>query len=290
MGEQVKDMIDLMYYNRYMTKRTILLFLAVLVLIIPVYGMQSCDYITGEKPGSETTITAGLDGTQWKLISIDNINLLNDSYIYFQFSDNSSFWSYAGVNFIGGKYVITGNNTLSFTDMDSTAMASYNQALMDQEKGFWQALGTVSTYRLNGNKLEMNDTAGANVLIFEQLPEYAMNPANLNNTEWRLSQIEEITVPADVSVKLSFLGDGKARCYAGKYITDITYFASGDNLRITGMSVVYDDINKLQELAKSERRHIEYSSKIDRVVCYRFQTDRLEFYTLMGDTLVFLRE
>jgi heat shock protein HslJ len=265
-------------------------FLAVLMLVVSVCGLQSCDYITGEKPVGDIVIATRLGGTQWKIISINKKDLLKNTYIYFQFNDDGSFWGYAGVNFIEGSYSVAGNNSLSFTGGIYTMIGSENQALVDQEKDFGNALDAVSICRLTVNGLEMNDSTGTNVLSFEQLPEYAMDPADLNGTKWRLSMVNEITIPADVSLTLSFQGDNKAVSKAGKYITDIEYVAHGDNLWIIEMRVVIDNPRNLFELEETEHRHLDYAEKIYSVVCYRLHTDKLEFFTLTGDTLVFLPE
>jgi heat shock protein HslJ len=250
---------------------------------------QSCDYITGEKPASES-MGVRLGGTQWKVTSINNVALLRDSYIYFQFNDDSSFWACAGVNFAEGKYSVSENSALSFTGGIYTMIGIFDQALIDQEKDFGHALETVSSWSFNGNSLEMKNSAGMSVLGFEQLPEYTMNPVDLIRTKWRLNQVNGIPVPPEVSVRFSFTGDNRAVSKAGEYTTDIKYSAMGDNLMITQMRVAIHNPKDLFELEDSERTNIDYAWKIYAVVCYRLRPDKLEFFTFRGDTLVFLRE
>jgi heat shock protein HslJ len=266
----------------------------------------SCDYVTGALPSSpidppkappldimmplpESFISAIADapGTQWKLVSLYGKPPAGDSYVYLQFADDSSYWGYDGVNYYGGDYVVSTGDSFRFINGMQTLILVEDKKLMVQEDTYLQSFDTIISYHLADRTLTFSDETGAPVLVFRQLPEYAMDPSALDGTKWQLSMVDRFPIPADISVTISFLGDNRADCDAGKYYNYIKYSAKGDDFRITESGVDKKDIDILPELIQSERKNIEYYSKIQYVINFCLTPDFLVFFTLKGEILIF---
>jgi hypothetical protein len=82
-----------------------------------------------------------LEGTQWKLISMDDKGILANSYISLSFTENTA-GGYSGVNSYGGKYWIDNPNTLFVYDMTSTLIGG-DESLIQQESAYYKYLTAV---------------------------------------------------------------------------------------------------------------------------------------------------
>jgi heat shock protein HslJ len=58
-------------------------------------------------------------------------------------------------------------DSLRLSDLFWTEMACMDpEGIMDQEQAYFQALDAVATYRMDGDRLEVFDEAGAQILAF----------------------------------------------------------------------------------------------------------------------------
>ncbi|WP_414980627.1 META domain-containing protein [Congregibacter sp.] len=113
--------------------------------------------------------TATLPTTYWRLLSINGQCLATpegarEIHLVMRDSDGSVS-GFAGCNRFKGSYTIDGN-ALSFTPLASTMMAC-PEAQMQIEQNVHQSIGRVTAWRLEGQTLELYDTDGDSLMVFD---------------------------------------------------------------------------------------------------------------------------
>lgn len=253
-----------------------------LVTLLPAAGMTGCSVITGQapdisKPGEE------LDGTQWKLVNLDGSQLVPGSYISLYFRENGKIWGFAGCNYFGGDYSTSGNGTLRFSELTMTLLGCPDEDISDQEKAYFDAITAVASCSLEENHLEMYDDTGRKVLVFEQLTEYAMDPADLVGTRWTLASVNGEPVTTEEPVIIYFEGDNSATGEAGSFKQEFSYRASGDNMEWYSSRAFWSS----EVPSEEEMELARYTGMIAQGTSYLLSQDKLEIFTYKGDTLVY---
>jgi heat shock protein HslJ len=109
---------------------------------------------------------ASLQGTQWALATLGGESPLPDKAPSAEFSEDQISGS-TGCNTYFGTYEASGDE-LSVGAVAVTEMWCMEpEGVMDQEQAFLAALASVSSYRLAGERLELQNSTGETVLTFE---------------------------------------------------------------------------------------------------------------------------
>ena len=223
-----------------------------------------------------------LDGTQWSLIEINGKGLIEGSYISLYFH-NGSVEGSAGCNTYGVDYSTEEPNILKIPMPGMTEEAcSSPEGVLEQEQEYVNTLSSAAFYSISDNKLEIYGPGNKKLLVFERIPEYPMDPADLVGTSWQLISMNGDPVIEGLSVTLYFDSDSEASGHAGCFDYVLPYTASGDDIR-WGMSTRRDG-ELPQEL---ENQALRYTASVMWVSNYRLTPGMLELYTSKGDTLVY---
>lgn len=111
-----------------------------------------------------------LVGTQWVLQSFgapgSESATVGETAVTLEFSNNGQVDGNAGCNSFSGSYQVVEGNTLAFGEIISTLMACVDTAQMDQEILYLEALQTVSTFQIEGDRLIVTYDDGQSVLNF----------------------------------------------------------------------------------------------------------------------------
>jgi heat shock protein HslJ len=225
---------------------------------------------------------SGLDGTQWSLIEINEKEIIEGSYISLYFR-NGSVQGSAGCNVYGADYSTEEPDILEIQMLTMTQMACYfPYGVLEQEEEYLDTLSNAAHYSITYNELEIYSPGNEKLLVFEKIPEYSMDPADLVGTGWQLVSMNGEPVLEGLSITLTFESDSEASGRAGCFDYVLHYTASGDDIG-WGMSTRRDG-----ELPRElERQALRYTDSVMWVANYRLATDRLELYTSKGDTLVY---
>jgi heat shock protein HslJ len=106
-----------------------------------------------------------LRDTAWELESLTGNDLLPGTTITLEFSGDQVSGS-AGCNQYGGNYQ-AGESSLSVGDVFSTEMGCLEpEGILDQETAYLATLMTAARYQIVGNRLEILDEAGTQILVF----------------------------------------------------------------------------------------------------------------------------
>jgi heat shock protein HslJ len=129
--------------------------LAALAMMTLISILAACD-LTG---------TNDLEGTSWGLVSLTGNELLADTMITLEFSENEVSGT-GGCNHYGGSYQISGNS-LTIGDVFATEMACPEPpGVLEQEGDYLAALNVANSYQLTGDQLEILDEGGWQLLVF----------------------------------------------------------------------------------------------------------------------------
>jgi len=223
-------------------------------------------------------------GTEWVLVELNGAPPMDGSHITLEFAGDGV-GGYAGCNWYAHRYegrpVDPDTPGVTFT---LTARACAEQAFMDQEQVFWEALHSVAERRLSSaDRLEFYDAAGVAVLAFARQPQLDLNPADLVGTRWRLTSLggaaplegSEITLAFDSATELS--GHAGCRDYRA------TYQAEGDDLNLTFMEMLQLDCADEARLLQEG----EFMTLLGEATDYRRSQGELEIVTASGRNLLF---
>jgi len=150
------------------------------------------------------------------------------------FYEWGSFGGYAGLNSIGGEYVVYGDS-LVFENMYMTELAG-PESVMNKEGRFVNALNQVAGFKIYGNVLVLLDSEGKTLLTFER----HFEPLG----EWVLSDNPGVTVSFDGDGRL--VGHAPVNGFTGKYIIHGTALTFPEGFVKTLMAGS-DDMNKAED-------------------------------------------
>ena len=125
---------------------------------------------------------AALLDTEWVLVSLNGNALVEGKEVTLRFEEGSLEGS-GGCNSYGGNYTVSEDN-LSIDGVYATEMACMElDGIMAQERAYLDLLSAVTRYQVvqgqaGGNRLELYDEAGAQILAFVTLTSAGEVPAN----------------------------------------------------------------------------------------------------------------
>jgi heat shock protein HslJ len=169
----------------------------------------------GQTPPPSAGGNTGLEETHWRAIEVSGRAVpehdpKRDAYLHFQPGDRVA--GSDGCNRITGSYQLNGDR-VRFDRVAATQMAcTESQGI---EGPFQEALTKASRLTINGDRLELLDSAGLRVAVFSASPPApAASPSSgLAGTAWQLVKFEssdDTTLTPDDSAKytIEFAGEG----------------------------------------------------------------------------------
>jgi heat shock protein HslJ len=124
--------------------------------------LAACTTAEPDPPSAQDSI---LLDTEWELVSLNGDDLIEGRAITLRFEEASVEGS-GGCNTYGGSYTAS-EASLRLDGVYWTEMACMEpKGLMEQEQAYFQALNAAASYRVDGDRLELYDEAGAQILTF----------------------------------------------------------------------------------------------------------------------------
>lgn len=254
-----------------------------MLLLAAVVGLGACSGSSGTGgDGSASDGTPTLDGTQWSLSSIEDRSVVQGSHVSLYFREGTV-WGISGCNVYGGEYTTKKGDKLAITDLGATELACISpDGIMDQESEYLEYLGNSVAYDCDDGFLHLKGQSEQVRLVFDRKQEFAMNPADLVGSVWRLVSINDSQILEGLSITLSFDTETEATGSAGCFDYTLYYEAAGDDIRCGMHSARTADL--AEEL---DRQALQYTSSVKWAANYRLGTDILEIFTAKDDVLVF---
>ena len=124
--------------------------------------LAACATAEQDQPPAQSAV---LLDTEWMLVSLNGNALIEGKDITLRFGEGSLEGS-GGCNTYGGSYTAS-EDSLRLSGVYATEMACMEpKGIMDQERAYLNALNAAVRYRVDGDRLELYDEAGAQILAF----------------------------------------------------------------------------------------------------------------------------
>jgi heat shock protein HslJ len=225
--------------------------------------------------GCAGTAAPTLDGTRWQLVEMKGAKLPLHVLITLSFEKGQAGGS-GPCNGYGSEYTQDGAN-LSFGQVVSTLM--YCDGVMDYEVGYTDALGTVESFRLEGDLLRLLDESGSTVLVFGK-----PQAANLDGSSWKVTMVGETAVPEGVEASMGFAGGeitGKAGC--NNYFAGYSQEGAGLRFGAAGSTKMYCGEEGVMGLETA------FLGSLEKVRSFEIQMGRLALLDEAGVAVVYLK-
>ena len=221
---------------------------------------------------------ASLAGTEWTLTAYNNgqdavVSVLIGTEITAAFGDDGQVTGSAGCNNYFGSYEVDGE-TINFGLLGSTLMACAEpEGVMNQEMAYLEALGSVVTYHIEGDRLELIDADGTRVAQFT-----ALLPVSLAGTEWTLTaynngQEAVVSVLIGTEITAAFGDDGRLAGSAGCNTYGASYEVDGDQITLGPAVTTRMWCPEPEGIMDQENAFL---AALGSAATYRIQSDKLE--------------
>ena len=227
-----------------------------------------------------------LEGTTWWLIELNDEQLIHGTYISLSFYDNLAEGN-GGCNRYSGEYFTEDPNILNIQGPGRTeADCIEPEGVNDQENAYFKALSNAAIYEVSDDRLVIYGSDSQQLLVFEKIRRFRMDPADLIGTAWQLESMNSISILDGLSITLSFDTDNQASGRAGVFDYWLDYTANGDTIR-WGKATKRD--GQLPE--ELEKYALKYTDALEagNQHQYKLSEDLLEIFTSKGDTLIYKR-
>ncbi len=129
----------------------------------------------------ESTSSTGPDlvGTEWVLVSLRGRTLSEDAEITLEIKADDPYTVFGGhaiCNGYGGRNVATEYGAVEINTLDSTLIGCPG----DTERTYYESLQEAVAYRVRQERLEMRNTAGKTILVYERERELPDSGGELN--------------------------------------------------------------------------------------------------------------
>lgn len=193
-------------------------------LIISAAGLWMVVFILAACTPSDASQDGDLTGRVWVLTELNGKPPMAGTGISAQFSADGKVMGSAGCNRYNGSFTISGEN-ITFSSPLASTMMMCEQAIMDQESAYLQALAEVKTFSLTGNLLTFRGEEGANLLVFQAQSQ------DLANTDWQatfynngsqavVGVLEGSSLTASFAEGDNLSGNSGCNSYNGSYKVD----------------------------------------------------------------------
>lgn len=232
---------------------------------------------------TDTAAPAGLEGSDWLLVSLDGRGPLPDTNVTLRFKDGQA-TGYAGCNSYGGAYSAEGSRLVVPPIAVTLMLCAEPAGVMEQEMAYLEALqGEALVYQVAGERLQITNPNGHS-LLFSLQPEFPADPAALIGTRWRLVAMDDRAPLGGEPTTLIFDSATEVSGFAGCRDYRAAYQAGGDDILFPMLEMLAVDCTRGPDLLAQEGR---YTDLLGRATNFRQVDGRLEILTAPGQVLVF---
>jgi len=256
--------------------------LAIVVLVLAFSLLAAgCDANRWSLIGGADKLT----GTRWTLRTLGDRPLLADTAISLSF-DDGTLGGYAGCNAYGATYSV-GRTSLSLGETSITLQACMDPpGVLEQEQRYMDLLRSVAAYRLADGRLDLLDSSGRSVLVYDAQEVFHGDPADLIGTEWRLASMDGEPPIADEIYSLEFVDGRKYQGLAGCRHFEGEYEAAEGDIQFVSTAMLELDCPGADDAYYL--REGRFTDALTWARQWRIVDSELEIRTAAGSSLIFL--
>jgi heat shock protein HslJ len=228
-------------------------------------------------------VDPALQGTEWLLVQLRGRDPIPGTHVELALGAEG-FGGFAGCNRYGGEYEAASEGEFRPGLFTITAMdCALPPGVQEQENAYVQALREAATYRLDGDRLGIQDTTGEIILAFVRQQAYHANPSDLPDTAWQLVSLDGASPAGEAPVTLAFHDEQWAGGSAGCRGYVVSYQAGDGDLHFLSTTMLGAVCPEKDRLVQEGT----YTTILGWTEHYRLSEGQLELVTSRGETLVF---
>lgn len=223
---------------------------------------------------SQTGGGGDLTGKVWALTELKGTPPAAGVGISAQFSSDGKVSGSAGCNRYNGTYTISGNS-ITFSSPMATTMMMCEQAVMEQESAYLQALGEAKTYAVNGDQLTLAGADKTSLVI------YNAQSQDLTGTSWEATGYNNgkqavVGVQAGTTLTADFGKDGTLSGNSGCNTYSGGYKVNGDQITIGPLA---SSMMACEEPAGVMEQEAQYLAALQSAATYQIEGNVLQLRT-----------
>ncbi len=231
--------------------------------------------------GGVADSAASLEG-EWTLLTLNGAPLLAGSTINVTFAEGK-ITGYSGCNSYGGAYTVKGTG-LQLGEIAMTLMACLEDGVMEQEQAYFEALPIVTKFRLDNDRLELQDVSGTTLLAYVRLEPFTGDPAALAGTAWQLLTLDGSPLDETLLFTLAFT-ENRYSGLAGCRHFEGDYQAGDGEIAFPMMTMVEETCSDADEAYWGLEGR--FTDALSWARHWRIADGQLELRTMRGEVLVF---
>ncbi len=218
-----------------------------------------------------------LEGTNWVLESLRGESALSETTVMAGFQVDGRMSGSTGCNNYNAAYTTDGD-TITISPGATTLMACPTP-IMAQESAFLDVLASATTYKIEGDEMELKDASGAVIAKFSDL-----EPVSLENSSWQVigynnSKQAVVSVIIGTEITANFGEDGTLSGSAGCNNYTATYKVNGDNISIGPAAATRMFCPEPDGVMEQE---VQYLAALETASTYLIEVDKMEMRTAEG--------
>ncbi len=228
-----------------------------------------------------------LVGTNWEVTRYNNgkggvTTVINETTITAVFDEDGTLSGNASCNTYNASYETDGNNITIGIGM-TTMMACPGEGVMEQETAYMAALGTVATYSIQGDTLELRTADGALAVSY-----IAADPLALTSMFWQVTSYNNgrggaVSPIINTVLNMEFMDDGTVTGNAGcnRYFGPVS--EDGENINIGPLSTTRAFCPEPEGVMDQEQ---EFLTALQLAATYTIRDGKLDLRTAEGSIAV----
>jgi heat shock protein HslJ len=259
--------------------------------IISIWCIGGAKTTVDSRSGAGTVIEP-LAGTAWHLAAYraedgSVIPALPDPRTEIIFRDAGTLYGSAGCNRYSASYQINGSSLSVRSVAVSEVYCTEPVGLMQQESRFVKLLVTVSSYRVEEDRLDLLGPSGRELMTFERMEQPRKHP--LLNTTWALDYISAggnaVASPIEgTEITAVFAGDGTVSGSAGCNAYSAVFQVNETHLTMERIISTKTSCTEPEGIMKQEGRYLNLTGT---VAGYRIEDDSLTLIDGSGRAILF---
>ena len=219
----------------------------------------------------------GITGKVWILDSLNGAAPVPNTTVTAEFSEDGQVGGSAGCNRYSGGYSISGSG-IQFTQPMASTMMACEQAVMDQETAYFQALAAAKSFVIKGDQLTLSDEGGKAIASF------IAQSQSLDGTSWQVisynngkQAVTSVLIGSELTA--DFGSDGKLSGSSGCNNYNGGYEVDGDKITIGPLASTMKMCDEPEGVMDQES---QFLAALESTATYKIEGTRLELRTADG--------
>ncbi len=218
-----------------------------------------------------------LEGTNWMLESLRGESALSETTVTVEFQVDSKMSGSTGCNNYNAAYTTDGD-MITISPGAITLMACPTP-IMAQESAFLDVLASATTYKIEGDEMELKDASGAVIAKFSSL-----EPVSLEWSSWQVIGYNNgkqavVIVIIGTEIIANFGEDGTLSGSAGCNDYNASYEFDRDNISIGPAASTRMFCQEREGIMEQE---VQYLAALETAATYIIEVDKMEMRTAEG--------